>query len=75
MDALIMAQLVVYPAVTHIRVLRVDLLDLLRQRLILCCPAAEFASSPLVVSRTSDMKQFAAQFYGAAIFPVALFDR
>ncbi len=65
MDTLIMAQLVVYPAVAHIRVLRVDMLDLLRQRLILCCPAAEFASSLLVVSRTCDMEQFAARFYGA----------
>jgi len=75
MNALIMAQLVVYPAVAHIRVLRVDLLDLLRQRLIFCCPVAEFASSPLVVSGTGDMEQLAAQFYGAAIFLVASFDR
>ncbi len=42
-DALIMAQLVVYPAVAHIRVLRVNLLDLIRQCLILCCPATELA--------------------------------
>jgi len=75
MYVLIMVQLVVDPAVAHIRVLCVDLLDFLCQRLILCCPAAEFAGGPLVVSGTGDMEQLAAQLYGTAIFLVAFFDR
>jgi len=43
MDAQVMAQLVVDPAVTLIRAFRVDTLDLLCQRLILGRPVAELA--------------------------------
>lgn len=43
MDTLVMAQFVVDPAVTLIRALCMDTLDLLCQRLVLGCSAAELA--------------------------------
>lgn len=63
-DAVVMPQVIIDPAVSLVRALCVDALDLLGQFLILYSPATLPPAGPPVVGRTRYMEQLTPQFYG-----------
>ena len=56
MDTVVMAQIIIEPAITLVRVFRMNFLDLICQPLILCGSAALLSSCPLMVSGTGHME-------------------
>lgn len=74
MDPMVMLQIIVESAITLVRILHVDLLNSLGQLFILGSSAAWLAGNPLVVSRTSHMKQLTGNLNGAVYFFTVLLD-
>ena len=74
MDTIVMAQVVIEPPVAFIWAFLVDLFNLVRKAFILRSSLAQFSGSPFVVSRASQMEQFAGQFNGIALFGVCFPD-
>lgn len=62
MDTIVVAQIVIKPPVTFVRVLQMDFFNLIRQSLVFLSPAAQVPRGPFMVSRTSNMEQTASRF-------------
>lgn len=74
MDAVVVAQVIIEPAVALIRTFFVDFFYDTGQALVLCCSVAQFPGSPLVVSRTGHMKQSAGYLNGIPLSLMAFLD-
>lgn len=68
MYAAVMAQIVVEPSIPLVRTFSMELFQLLCKPLILRCPPAQLAGSPLVVSRTRGVEQRAGRLDGISRF-------
>ena len=75
MNAVIMTQVIIEPAITFVRTLGVDLLNLICQLLILHSSAAALARDPFVVGRTGHMEQFAGRLNGKTLLLMTSLDR
>lgn len=73
-DAVVVAQIVIEPPVALIRAFFMNLLDCVSQTLVFLGPAAQFLEGPLVVGRTSRMKQLTGCFNGMALLRMAFPD-
>lgn len=74
MDAVVVAQVIIEPAVTFIRAFLVDSFYDTSQALILCRPAARFPRNPLVVGGARYLEQSAGRFNGIALFLMTFLD-
>ena len=74
-DAVVVAQVVVEPAVAFVRALPVDLFDPVCQAFVLCGSMAQLPGRPFVIGRAGHMEQPAGQFDGIAIFRARFPDR
>ena len=62
MNVMVMAEVVIDAAITLVRALHVDLLDLLRNLLIFPCPGALLAGCPTMISSSRNMQQLTGFF-------------
>jgi len=72
MDAVIMPQIVIDPAISFIRAFHVDFLHCFCNIFVLCSSYTQLPGIPLVVSGTRDMQQCTSFFNGIVLFLVAL---
>jgi hypothetical protein len=73
MKVMVVSQVVIDTPVTFVWTFYMDFLHLFGDAFVLSSPAAYFAGNPLVVSRTSHMKQFAGSFNGVSCFSMTFF--
>ena len=74
MDAMVMPQVVVDPAVAFVGTFQMDFLNLSGKLFVLGSPAAQLTGSPLVIGRASHMKQRASDLDGASYVHIAIFN-